>query len=165
MASPGLLAHITVSKYQDALPLYRQETILRRIGVELPRATLANWMIQSRFLTKLKLPLLLADITGDLNVENDYSYGLKLFKRNLTTIATFCKSNHIELVLLSQPYTLEKYRSIREGAFVAFSEAIAEFRCWLVSNFVCYRPIHWPVGNHAWLSHSSRDPYISWRGV
>ena len=46
MASPGLLAHITVSKYQDALPLYRQETILKRIGVELPRATLANWMIQ-----------------------------------------------------------------------------------------------------------------------
>ena len=46
MASPGLLAHIAVSKYQDALPLYRQETILQRIGVDLPRATLANWMIQ-----------------------------------------------------------------------------------------------------------------------
>jgi transposase len=46
MASPGLLAHIAVSKYQDALPLYRQETILRRIGVKLPRATLANWMVQ-----------------------------------------------------------------------------------------------------------------------
>lgn len=47
MASPGLLAHITVSKYQDALPLYRQETILQRIGVDLGRATLANWMIQA----------------------------------------------------------------------------------------------------------------------
>jgi len=47
LASPGLLAHIAVSKYQDALPLYRQETILRRIGVDLPRATLANWMIQA----------------------------------------------------------------------------------------------------------------------
>lgn len=47
MASPGLLAHITVSKYQDALPLYRQETILQRIGVEIPRATLANWMIKA----------------------------------------------------------------------------------------------------------------------
>ena len=47
MASAGLLAHITVSKYQDALPLYRQETILQRIGVELPRATLANWMIKA----------------------------------------------------------------------------------------------------------------------
>lgn len=47
LASPGLLAHITVSKYQDALPLYRQETILQRIGVDLPRATLANWMIRA----------------------------------------------------------------------------------------------------------------------
>ena len=47
MASPGLLAHITVSKYQDALPLYRQETILQRIGVDIPRATLANWMIKA----------------------------------------------------------------------------------------------------------------------
>jgi len=47
MASPGLLAHITVSKYQDALPLYRQETILKRIGVDIPRSTLANWMIKA----------------------------------------------------------------------------------------------------------------------
>ena len=43
LASPGLLAHITVSKYQDALPLYRQEQILKRIGVDIPRATQANW--------------------------------------------------------------------------------------------------------------------------
>lgn len=45
-ASPGLLAHIAVAKYQDALPLYRQEKILQRIGVDIPRATLANWMIR-----------------------------------------------------------------------------------------------------------------------
>jgi transposase len=36
-----------VSKYQDALPLYRQETIIKRYGIELPRATLANWMIKT----------------------------------------------------------------------------------------------------------------------
>ena len=47
MASPGLLAHVTVSKYVDALPLYRQEAILKRVGVGLPRATLANWMIRA----------------------------------------------------------------------------------------------------------------------
>jgi len=47
LASPGLLAHISVSKYQDALPLYRQEKILQRIGVDIPRATLANWMIKA----------------------------------------------------------------------------------------------------------------------
>ena len=58
LASPGLLAHITVSKYQDALPLYRQETILKRIGVELPRATLANWMIQAGTLIQPLINLL-----------------------------------------------------------------------------------------------------------
>ncbi len=46
-ASPGLLAHIAISKYQDALPLYRQQAILQRSGVEIPRNTLANWMIKS----------------------------------------------------------------------------------------------------------------------
>ncbi len=58
MASPGLLAHITVSKYQDALPLYRQETILQRIGVDIPRATLANWMIQVGMLAQPLINLL-----------------------------------------------------------------------------------------------------------
>ncbi len=58
LASPGLLAHITVSKYQDALPLYRQEQILQRIGVNIPRATLANWMIQSGHLSQPIINLL-----------------------------------------------------------------------------------------------------------
>jgi hypothetical protein len=40
------LAHVAVSKYVDALPLYRQEAMLIRLGVDLPRATLANWMIK-----------------------------------------------------------------------------------------------------------------------
>jgi len=58
LASPGLLAHITVSKYQDALPLHRQEAILGRIGVDLPRATLANWMIQAGTLIQPVINLL-----------------------------------------------------------------------------------------------------------
>ncbi len=58
LASPGLLAHITVSKYQDALPLHRQEAILKRIGVDLPRATLANWMIQAGTLVQPIINLL-----------------------------------------------------------------------------------------------------------
>ena len=58
MASPGLLAHIAVSKYQDALPLYRQEQILQRIGVTIPRATLANWMIRTGQLVQPLINLL-----------------------------------------------------------------------------------------------------------
>ena len=46
-ASPGLLAHIAIAKYQDALPLHRQENILQRAGIDLSRQTLARWMIQS----------------------------------------------------------------------------------------------------------------------
>lgn len=46
IASPGLLAYISVSKYLDALPLYRQVAIFKRIGIELDRTTLANWMIK-----------------------------------------------------------------------------------------------------------------------
>lgn len=63
-ASPGLLAHITVSKYQDALPLYRQEKILQRIGVDLPRATLANWMIKSGQLIQPLINLLQDRLLG-----------------------------------------------------------------------------------------------------
>ena len=44
LATPGLLAHVLVSKYCDHLPLYRQSQILARQGVELDRSTLANWV-------------------------------------------------------------------------------------------------------------------------
>ncbi len=58
LASAGLLAHIAVSKYTDALPLYRQEQILTRIGVDIPRATLASWMIQAGALIQPLINLL-----------------------------------------------------------------------------------------------------------
>lgn len=44
MPGPGLLAHVVVNKYGDHLPLYRQEHILARLGVELQRSTLCDWM-------------------------------------------------------------------------------------------------------------------------
>ena len=44
IAGPGLLAHVLVSKYADHLPLYRQAEIFAREGVELDRATLADWV-------------------------------------------------------------------------------------------------------------------------
>lgn len=45
IASPGLLAHVAVSKYADALSLYRQSAMFKRIGVELDRTSLANWIM------------------------------------------------------------------------------------------------------------------------
>jgi transposase len=46
IATPGLLAQILVSKFCDALPFYRQEKIFKRLGIDIPRATMANWAIK-----------------------------------------------------------------------------------------------------------------------
>ncbi len=44
LPGPGLLAHIITSKYGDHLPLHRQEHILERHGIRIPRSTQCNWM-------------------------------------------------------------------------------------------------------------------------
>jgi len=46
-ASPGLLAFISTAKFADGMPLYRQESILKRAGFKVTRQTQARWMIQS----------------------------------------------------------------------------------------------------------------------
>jgi len=45
IATPGLLAYVLVSKFCDAIPFYRQETLFRRIGVELSRTDFCNWAV------------------------------------------------------------------------------------------------------------------------
>ncbi|SNX50900.1 Transposase IS66 family protein [Vibrio thalassae] len=47
IATAGTLATIAVSKYADGLPLYRIEKELSRVGLDIQRTTLANWMIKT----------------------------------------------------------------------------------------------------------------------
>ena len=44
MPGPGLLAQVILAKYDDHLPLYRQEQQFARLGVNFPRQTLADWV-------------------------------------------------------------------------------------------------------------------------
>ena len=44
LPTEALLAQVAVSKYADGLPLYRQEAIYARDGVELSRSLMAQWM-------------------------------------------------------------------------------------------------------------------------
>ena len=44
MAGPGLIADIAISKYCDGVPLYRQSGMLARLGIEVSRAAMAEWM-------------------------------------------------------------------------------------------------------------------------
>jgi transposase len=71
LASPTLLAHIAVSKYADGLPLYRQETMFRRLGIDLPRASLANWMVKTGELVQPLLNLLRDELLASGFVQCD----------------------------------------------------------------------------------------------
>lgn len=44
LPGPGLLAHVAVAKYDDHLPLYRQQEMFRRQGVEIARSTMGDWV-------------------------------------------------------------------------------------------------------------------------
>ncbi|MEN9544370.1 MAG: hypothetical protein RLZZ598_1203, partial [Pseudomonadota bacterium] len=46
IAHSSLLAAIVTAKFVDALPLYRQEQIFAREGIELSRQTMAGWLMQ-----------------------------------------------------------------------------------------------------------------------
>ena len=52
IATAGLLAYVIISKFLDSLPLYRQESIFKRLAIDLPRATLSNWVLKSAELLK-----------------------------------------------------------------------------------------------------------------
>lgn len=45
-ATPSLLSTIAAWKFQDGLPLYRQEGIFARHGIELGRATMSRWLME-----------------------------------------------------------------------------------------------------------------------
>ncbi len=67
IASSSLLSQVIVDKVANALPLYRQSEDYARIGLNLSRQNLANWMIKSANLlevifNKMKTDLLSTDI-------------------------------------------------------------------------------------------------------
>ncbi|WP_076543294.1 IS66 family transposase [Shewanella sp. UCD-KL21] len=51
-ATASLLSQLITSKYQYALPLYRQETLFKQHGIELSRQTMSDWMMKSAALFK-----------------------------------------------------------------------------------------------------------------
>jgi len=55
IATPELVAHIIISKYMDHLPLYRQEAIWQRIGIDMPRSSLCGWILKT---AELCIPLI-----------------------------------------------------------------------------------------------------------
>jgi transposase len=73
LPGPGLLAHVAVSKYADHLPLYRQEGIFKRSGVELSRSTMCDWMAAAADLLAPIVKAMLARVLLSEVVQTDVS--------------------------------------------------------------------------------------------
>jgi len=58
IATPGLVSQILVSKFEDALPFYRQEKIFARLGVDIPRSSMCGWAIKASQYCDLIMELL-----------------------------------------------------------------------------------------------------------
>jgi transposase len=71
LATPSLLAHVATSKYVDALPLYRQEKIFARLGVDLSRGTLASWMVKMGELVEALVERIRGEIRSGSFVQAD----------------------------------------------------------------------------------------------
>ncbi|MBP9778139.1 MAG: IS66 family transposase [Rickettsiaceae bacterium] len=75
IATPGLLSEIIISKYADHLPLYRQEQILQRMGIDITRATLSTWIIKC---SELLYPL--------IDLQKQYIISHKYIQADETTL-------------------------------------------------------------------------------
>ncbi len=71
LPGPGLLAHVAVSKYGDHLPLYRQEAIFARQGVELSRQTMCRWMRECAELAHPLVDLMKRRVLSSKAVQTD----------------------------------------------------------------------------------------------
>lgn len=71
LAGPGLLAHVTVSKYGDHLPLNRLEGIFERHGVEIARSTMCGWMAQVANLVSPLYGLMIARVRASKKIHTD----------------------------------------------------------------------------------------------
>jgi len=80
-ASPRLLANVMERKYLQGLPLYRQEKIAERDGLDLPRCKLARWLITG---SAVFIPLisLLEDSFFSFDVALSDDTGIRVLKED-----------------------------------------------------------------------------------
>lgn len=116
-ATEGLLAHIAVSKFADALPLHRQQKIFGRLGIDISRSTMANWMIQAAGCCQPIIELMKKEIRSGpvINVDESPFQVLKEPGRSDTTTSymwVFCGGP------LDAPSVLYQYHPTRSGKVV-----------------------------------------------
>lgn len=70
-AGASLLAHVAVSKFADHCPLYRQEGMLARSGLDLSRSTMCGWMLGCAELLDPLVALMRRDVLRSRVIQSD----------------------------------------------------------------------------------------------
>jgi transposase len=70
-AGASLLAHVAVSKFADHAPLYRQEGMLARSGLDLSRSTMCGWMLGSAELLEPLTALMRREVLASKVIQSD----------------------------------------------------------------------------------------------
>ncbi len=68
---PGFLAHLITGKYCDHLPLYRQQQIYRRYGLEIPRSTMCGWVAHVAFLLSPIVTAMKSNVLASRKIHTD----------------------------------------------------------------------------------------------
>lgn len=148
IAAPGLIAQVAISKYVDHLPLYRQEAIYARSGVELGRTSMAEWLgaagvalqplVAAMRSLLLSHPVLHADETpvamldpGAGKTKRAYLFAYRTATDNPIVVFDFCASRsgrHAKHFLGGYPGALmvDDY----SGYKALFAQGITELGCW-----------------------------------
>lgn len=113
----GLFGHIIVSKFADGLPFHRQESILRRAGIEVSRKTMAQQAIKVAELLSPLHDLLLAEIRNAdlLGVDETRFQVLKEKGRRADQLSFLW---HIRVVSRAGPIPIFLYRPQRSAKFL-----------------------------------------------
>ena len=87
IASAGLLAQIVTAKFVDSMPFYRQEKQFGRLGYEISRTNMANWVIQLGTILEKLLGLLKQELLSGplINMDETTIQVLKESGRDPTT--------------------------------------------------------------------------------
>ncbi len=118
IGTPGLIAHVLIAKFADALPFYRQEKQFLRMGVEISRVTMCNWAKQVALSFEILLLILQQEVLSGPLIQVDETPVQVLNEPN--------RSNHTKSYMWvfrggtrAAPVVIFEYHPSREGKIAA----------------------------------------------
>jgi len=154
MAAPATVAYVMQEKYENSMPLARQERYWKSRGVELNRNTLANWVVRSSqwfepVCAKLRAELLRGDI---IHADETEFHVLKEDGRKteqMSRMWVFCSGKSMEKQLV-----LYQYAATRSGKVA--SDALKGFKGYLQTDgYQAYNAVEGVIHVGCW-AHARR---------